>query len=62
MVRDLAFLDGGSDDAFTLASGRNSRWFFDMKPVMMNPEAGRLIGDLMNIRCDEIGADFVGGL
>jgi len=62
MVRDLAFLDGGSDDAFTLASGRNSRWFFDMKPVMMNPEAGRLVGDLMNIRCDEIGADFVGGL
>jgi len=62
MVRDLAFLDGGSDDAFTLASGRNSRWFFDMKPVMMNPEAGRLVGELMNIRCDEIGADFVGGL
>ena len=22
MVRELAFLDGGSDDAFTLASGR----------------------------------------
>ena len=31
MVRELAFLDGGSDDAFTLASGRHSRWFFDMK-------------------------------
>ena len=62
MVRDLAFLDGGSDEAFTLASGRTSRWFFDMKPVMMHPEAGRLVGDLMNIRCDEIGADFVGGL
>ena len=41
LVRELAFLDGGSDDAFTLASGRNSRWFFDMKPVMMSPEAGR---------------------
>ena len=62
MVRDLAFLDGGSDDAFTLASGRTSRWFFDMKPVMMTPEAGRLVGELMNLRCDEIGADFVGGL
>ena len=62
MVRDLAFLDGGSDEAFTLASGRTSRWFFDMKPVMMHPEAGRLVGDLMNIRCDGIGADFVGGL
>ena len=62
LVRDLAFLDGGNDEAFTLASGRKSRWFFDMKPVMMNPEAGRLVGELMNVRCDDIGADFVGGL
>ena len=62
LVRELAFLDGGNDAAFTLASGRTSRWFFDMKPVMMHPEAGRLVGQLMNARCDEIGADFVGGL
>ena len=62
LVRELAFLDGGSDEAFTLASGRTSRWFFDMKPIMMHPEAGRLVGQLMNARCDEIGADFVGGL
>ncbi len=62
LVRELAFLDGGNDEAFTLASGRTSRWFFDMKPVMMHPEAGRLVGQLMNARCDEIGADFVGGL
>lgn len=62
LVHELAFLDGGNDEAFTLASGRSSRWFFDMKPVMMNPEAGRLVGELMNVRCDEIGADFVGGL
>ena len=46
LVRDLAFLDGGSDEAFTLASGKKSRWFFDMKPVMMSPEAGRIVGQL----------------
>ena len=46
LIRELAFLDGGNDEAFTLASGRTSRWFFDMKPVMMNPEAGRLVGEL----------------
>jgi len=62
LVRELAFIDGGNDQAFTLASGRTSRWFFDMKPVMMNPEAGRLVGQLMNGRCDDIEADFVGGL
>ena len=62
LVRELAFIDGGSDDAFTLASGRQSRWFFDTKPVMMHPEASHLIGELLNMRMDEMGADFVGGL
>lgn len=62
LVRELAFIDGGSDDAFTLASGKKSRWFFDTKPVMMHPEASHIIGELLNIRMDELGADFVGGL
>ena len=62
LVRELAFIDGGRDDAFTLASGRNSRWFFDTKPVMMHPEASHLIGQMLNTRMDEMGADFVGGL
>ncbi len=62
LVKELAFLDGGHDEAFKLASGRTSRWFFDMKPVMMHPEAGRIIGELINKRADIIGADFVGGL
>lgn len=62
LVRELAFIDGGSDDAFTLASGRQSRWFFDTKPVMMHPEASHIIGEMLNIRMDELQADFVGGL
>ena len=62
LVRELAFIDGGSDDAFTLASGRNSRWFFDTKPVMMHPEASHLLGELFNLRMDDMKADYVGGL
>ena len=62
LVKELAFIDGGSDDAFTLASGRQSRWFFDTKPVMMHPEASQLIGELLNLRMDKLGADYVGGL
>jgi orotate phosphoribosyltransferase len=62
LVRDLAFIDGGDDQAFTLASGRTSRWFFDTKPVMMHPESTHLLGELFNLRMDALGADFVGGL
>ena len=62
LVRELAFIDGGSDDAFTLASGRTSRWFFDTKPVMMHPESTHHLGALFNLRMDDMGVDFVGGL
>ena len=62
LVRDLSLLDGGSDDAFTLASGRTSRWFFDLKPAMMHPEAARLIGALICSRLPAYEADVVGGL
>ena len=62
LVRDLSFLDGGSDDAFTLASGRTSRWFFDLKPAMMHPEAARLIGALICSRLPAYEANVVGGL
>ncbi|MCH1442632.1 MAG: orotate phosphoribosyltransferase [Candidatus Poseidoniaceae archaeon] len=62
MVRELAFLDGGSDDAFTLASGRSSRWFFDMKPVMMHTESAKLLSTLFNHRLNDLDPVFVGGL
>ena len=61
-VRELAFLDGQHDEAFTLASGKTSRWFFDTKPVMMHPEAGQIIGTLINLRAEDIEAKYVGGL
>jgi len=62
IVHELAFLDGGRDDAFTLASGRQSRWFFDTKPVMMHPEAAAIMGRLLNLRIRAMGGALVGGL
>lgn len=62
LVNELAFLDGGDDTAFTLASGRQSRWFFDTKPAMMHPQAASIMGRLLNIRIKALGANLVGGL
>ena len=62
IVHELAFLDGGRNDAFTLASGRQSRWFFDTKPVMMHPEAAAIMGRLLNLRIRAMGGALVGGL
>ena len=61
-VRNLAYLHS-PDEPFTLASGRQSPHFFDMKPVMMNPECAHLLGVLIHAEIDSLGAvDAVGGL
>jgi orotate phosphoribosyltransferase len=61
-VRELAYLHS-PDDLFTLASGRQSPHFFDMKPVMMNPECAHLIGVLLHAEIVSLGGiDAVGGL
>lgn len=61
-VRELAYLHS-PDELFTLASGRQSPHFFDMKPVMMDPECAHLIGVLLHTEIDALGGiDAVGGL
>jgi len=58
----LAYLYSEKED-FTLASGRKSKHFFDMKPVMMDPECAHLLGVLIHHQIDSIGqVDAVGGL
>ena len=61
-IRDLAYLFSEKED-FTLASGRKSKHFFDMKPVMMDPECAHLLGVLIHHQIETIGqVDAVGGL
>lgn len=61
MVKELSYLKA-EGELFTLASGRQSPHFFDMKPLMMDPEGSMLLGTLLNERLDELAPDFVGGL
>lgn len=61
MVKMLSYLKG-DDDEFTLASGRTSSHFFDMKPLMMDPRGAILLAELMEVYLDELEPDFVGGL
>ncbi|MBR84608.1 MAG: orotate phosphoribosyltransferase [Euryarchaeota archaeon] len=61
-VRELAYLHS-PDNPFTLTSGRISPHFFDMKPVMMNPDCAHLLGVLIHHEVEQIGGvDAVGGL
>jgi orotate phosphoribosyltransferase len=47
---------------FTLASGRSSNYFFDLKPTMLHPDGSALLADALLARMEDLGADYVGGL
>jgi orotate phosphoribosyltransferase len=59
IVREKSFSTGG---AMTLASGRTSTFYFNMKPTMLDPEGSALIASLMLDVLRAEGAEFVGGL
>ena len=51
-------------DEFTLASGKRSRHYFNMKPTMLDPEGAYLIANLVLDEVEKIGGSFdaIGGL
>ncbi len=60
IIRAESLLTGGN---FTLASGRPSAVFFDMKRTMFHPEGMSLIADLLfDVIREDRAIDFVGGL
>ncbi len=46
----------------TLASGKKSSFYFDMKPSMFDPEGADLMSDLIFARLAGVPCDLVGGL
>lgn len=47
---------------FTLASGRKSTIYFNLKPTMLDPDGARLIGTMLARKATALGAELVGGL
>jgi orotate phosphoribosyltransferase len=45
-----------------LASGRESNFYFDMKPTMFHPEGAALLAKLILARLSKLDVDLVGGL
>jgi orotate phosphoribosyltransferase len=51
-----------NDRTFTLASGRTSNIFFDLKPTMLDPDGIDLLADVLLDRVEPIDAASIGGL
>ena len=62
-LRDIIAAKSVLAGNFTLASGKASGYFYDMKKTMFDPEGASLVGELL---CDLLGDDTetkaVGGL
>jgi orotate phosphoribosyltransferase len=59
IVKRRSFSAGGD---ITLASGRSSNFYFDMKPTMLDPEGAHLIAGLVLDALAGAKVDMVGGL
>lgn len=59
IIKARSFRQGGQ---FTLASGRTSTIYFNLKPAMLDPQGARLIGAALAAKAAELRAPYVGGL
>jgi orotate phosphoribosyltransferase len=58
LLKERAFRRG----RIVLASGRESDFYFDMKPAMLDPDGAALMAELILQRIQGVKADCVGGL
>lgn len=58
IIRTRSFSRG----EMTLASGQTSKFYFDMKPAMLDPEGASVLADLVFEKIADIDVDAIGGL
>jgi orotate phosphoribosyltransferase len=58
LLKERAFRRG----RVVLASGRESDFYFDMKPAMLDPDGARLMAELILQQLQDVTADCIGGL
>lgn len=59
IIAERSFSQG---DSYVLASGKTSRFYFDMKQTMLDPEGLSLLSDLILEKIADLPAKYVGGL
>jgi orotate phosphoribosyltransferase len=58
LIKERSFFRG----KITLASGKESDFYFDMKPSMLHPEGAGLIAELILEKLSGVDVDYVGGV
>jgi len=61
-LADIIFERSFGRGRITLASGKESDFYFDLKPSMLHPEGASLMAKALLQHIRQAGADYVGGL
>jgi orotate phosphoribosyltransferase len=61
-LADIIFERSFGRGRITLASGKESDFYFDLKPSMLHPEGASLMAKALLREIRQAGADYVGGL
>ncbi len=61
-LADIIFARSFGRGRITLASGKESDFYFDLKPSMLHPEGASLMAKALLQQIRPVGADYVGGL
>ncbi len=61
-LADIIFERSFGRGRITLASGKESDFYFDLKPSMLHPEGASLMAKALLREIAQAGADYVGGL
>lgn len=61
-LADIIFQRSFGYGKVVLASGKESNFYFDMKPTMLDPEGAYLIAHQLYDAIKDVDADYVGGL
>lgn len=61
-LADIIFKSSFGRGEITLASGRKSDFYFDMKPTIFNAEGAALIAQLLLPEVVRVGGEYAGGL
>jgi orotate phosphoribosyltransferase len=61
-IRKRSYLEAPPGEEFTLASGKRSKYYLDLKPTLFDPEGANEVAELALNELENIWVDYVGGL
>jgi orotate phosphoribosyltransferase len=61
-LKDKSFLLAPPGEEFTLASGKKSKYYLDLKPALFDPQGAKDVAELVMTQIENIWVDYIGGL